>query len=109
LIGKWGFDLNIKAKLQDAVNALNYGSLSVPDKKEEETCSHRIKQTKSRKTIVINCRECDSGSSLNDMHCRKNIFGILQKRLRPTAWYFQGCMSGTMKGKPCLYLYSCRF
>ncbi|WP_243685338.1 hypothetical protein [Methanosarcina barkeri] len=27
------FDLNIKAKLQDAVNALNYGSLSVPDKK----------------------------------------------------------------------------
>jgi type IV secretory pathway ATPase VirB11/archaellum biosynthesis ATPase len=82
LIGKWGFDLNIKAKLQDAVNALNYGSLSVPDKKEEETCSHRIKQTKSRKTIVINCRECDSGSSLNDMHCRKNIFGILQKEVK---------------------------
>jgi len=74
--------LNIKAKLHDAVNALNYGSLSVQDKKVEETCSYRIKQTKSRKTIVINCRECDSGSSLNDMHCRKNILGILQKEVK---------------------------
>jgi len=74
--------LNIKAKFQDAVNALNYGSLSVQDKKEEETCSYRIKQTKSRKTIVINCRECDSGSSLNDMQCRKSIFEILQKEVK---------------------------
>ncbi len=74
--------MNIKAKLHDAVNALNYGSLSVQDKKVEETCSYRIKQTKSRKTIVINCRECDSGSSLNDMHCRKNILGILQKEVK---------------------------
>jgi len=82
LIGKWGFDLNIKAKLQDAVNALNYGSISVQDKKEEETCSYRIKQTKVRKTIAINCRECDSGSSLNDMHCRKNILEILQKEVQ---------------------------
>ncbi|HII92295.1 MAG TPA: type VI secretion protein, partial [Methanosarcina sp.] len=74
--------MNIKEKLQDAVNALNYGSLSVQDKKIEETCSYRIKQTKSRKTIVINCKECDSGSSLNDMHCRKNILGILQKEVK---------------------------
>ena len=73
--------MNIKAKLQDAVNALNYGSLSVQNKKEEETCSYRIKQTKNRKTIVINCRECDSESSLNDTHCRKNIFGLLQKEV----------------------------
>lgn len=74
--------MNIKAKFQDVVNALNYGSLSVQDKKDEETCSYRIKQTKSRKTIVINCKECDSGSSLNDMHCRKNIFGILRKEVK---------------------------
>ncbi|AKB50278.1 Flagella-related protein FlaI [Methanosarcina barkeri str. Wiesmoor] len=74
--------MSIKAKLQDAVNALNYGSLSAPDKKEEETCSYRIKQTKSRKTIIINCRECDSGSSLNDIYCRKNILGILQKEVQ---------------------------
>ncbi len=74
--------MNIKAKLQDAANALNYGSLSEPDKKEEETCSYRIKQTKSRKTIVINCRECDFGSSLNDIYCRKNILGILQKEVK---------------------------
>ena len=74
--------MNIKAKLQDAANALNYGSLSVPDKKEKETCSYRIKQTKSRKTIVINCRECDFWSSLNDIYCRKNILGILQKEVK---------------------------
>ncbi|MGB9940185.1 ATPase, T2SS/T4P/T4SS family [Methanosarcina sp.] len=74
--------MNIKAKLQDAVNALNYGSLSVQNKKEEETCFYRIKQTKTRKTIAINCRECDSGSSLNDMHCRKNIFRILHKEVQ---------------------------
>ncbi|HEX2974606.1 MAG TPA: hypothetical protein VHO68_01615, partial [Bacteroidales bacterium] len=74
--------LSIKAKLQDAVNALNYGSLSVKDENEEEICSYRIKQTKSRKTIAINCRECDSGSSLNDVHCRKNIFRILQKEVK---------------------------
>ena len=37
-------NLNIKAKLQDAVNALNYGSISAPDKKEEETCPYRIKR-----------------------------------------------------------------
>lgn len=74
--------MNIKAKLQDVVNALNYGSLSVKDENEEEICSFRIKQTKSRKTIAINCRECDSGSSLNDVHCRKNIFRILQKEVQ---------------------------
>ncbi|RXA17821.1 type VI secretion protein [Methanosarcina sp. MSH10X1] len=74
--------MNIKAKLQDAVNALNYGSISVQDKEEEEICPYRIKQTKIRKTIVINCRECDLESSLNDVHCRKNIFRILQKEVQ---------------------------
>ena len=74
--------MNIKAKFQDAVNALNYGSLSAQDKKEEESCPYRIKQTKTRKTIAINCRECDAGSSLNDVQCRKNILEILQKEVQ---------------------------
>ncbi len=69
------------SKLQDAVSALNQGHFSGQDKEEEETCPYRIKQTKNRKTITINCRECDSGSSLNDAHCRKNILGILQKEV----------------------------
>ena len=69
------------SKLQDAVSALNQGHFSGQDKEEEEICPYRIKQTKNRKTITINCRECDSGSSLNDAHCRKNILGILQKEV----------------------------
>jgi len=61
------------SSLQDVVNSLNQSLLQGKNKEEEETCPHRIKQTKNRKTIAINCKECDAGSSLNDSHCRKNI------------------------------------
>jgi type IV secretory pathway ATPase VirB11/archaellum biosynthesis ATPase len=74
--------LKIKAKFQDAVNVHNYGGLFTTDKKEEEICPYRIKQTKIRKIITINCRECKAESSLNDIHCRKNIFRILQKEVK---------------------------
>lgn len=71
------------AKLQDAVGSLKQCHFYGQNKEEEkeENCPYRIKQTKNRKTIVINCRECDSGSSLNDPNCRKNIFGILRKEV----------------------------
>lgn len=81
-MGNGDSNLNIKAKFQDAVNVLNYGGLSATDKKEEEICPYRIKQTKIRKIITINCRECEAESSLNDIHCRKNIFRILQKEVK---------------------------
>ena len=68
-------------KLQNAVSSFNQAYFIGQKREEEETCSHRVKQTRNRKTIVINCRECDSGSSLNDTHCRKNIFKILQKEI----------------------------
>jgi len=98
--------LNIKAKLQDAVNALNYGSLSVPDKKDEETCSYRIKQTKNRKTIIINCRECDSGSSLNDIHCRKNILNILQKEVKADCLVLSRLYERDYEGEALFLLYT---
>jgi type IV secretory pathway ATPase VirB11/archaellum biosynthesis ATPase len=98
--------LNIKTKLQDAVNALNYGSLSVQNKKVEETCSYRIKQTKSRKTIVINCRECDSGSSLNDIHCRKNILGILQKEVKANCLVLSRLYERDYEGEALSLLYT---
>ena len=72
--------LNIMSKLWDTINSLSQGHFG-QNKEEGEICSYSIKPTKNRKTIVINCRECDSGSSLNDTRCRKNIIGILQKEV----------------------------
>ncbi len=72
-------------KLQDAVSSLKLVHFCGLDKEEEaeeeKGCLYRIKQTKNRKTISINCRECDFESSLNDTHCRKNILAILQKEV----------------------------
>ncbi len=80
-MGNGGRILDIMLKLQDATSSLqeavksfNPGVLQGKKIEEEETCPHRIKQTKNRKTIVINCRECEAESSLNDPHCRENIF-----------------------------------
>ncbi len=72
------------SRLQDAVSSLKRGHFYGQDKEEaeeEKGCLYRIKQTKNRKTISINCRECDFESSLNDIHCRKNILSILQKEV----------------------------
>ncbi len=72
-------------KLQDAVSSLKRGHFYGQDKEEEaeeeKGCLYRIKQTKNRKTIFINCKECEFESSLNDTHCRKNILSILQKEV----------------------------
>ncbi|WP_440945300.1 hypothetical protein ACSAZL_14275 [Methanosarcina sp. T3] len=67
--------------LQDTVRSFSPGLLQMENKEEDETCPCRIKQTKNRKTIVINCRECEAESSINDPRCRENIFGILRKEV----------------------------
>jgi len=72
--------LSIVSQLQNTFLNLKHG-LFTGQNKEVETCSYRVKQTKNRKTIHINCRDCDLGSSLNDTHCRKNILSILQKEV----------------------------
>ncbi|HIH74445.1 MAG TPA: type VI secretion protein, partial [Methanosarcina sp.] len=69
------------SRLQDTIKSFNTGAFQGKRKEEEETCPHRIRQTRNRKTILINCRECDAASSLNDSYCRKNIFDILQKEI----------------------------
>ncbi|MGB9929550.1 MAG: ATPase, T2SS/T4P/T4SS family [Methanosarcina sp.] len=66
-------------KFQETIDNLKQGHFHGQSKKKEEPCLYRIKQTKNKKTIFINCKECNSSSSLNDTHCRKNILEILQK------------------------------
>ncbi|KKI00205.1 type VI secretion protein [Methanosarcina sp. 1.H.T.1A.1] len=94
------------SSLQDAVNSLNQGLLQGKNKEEEENCPHRIKQTKNRKTIVINCKECDAGSSLNDSYCRKNIFGILQKEIHADCFVLSRLYERDYEGKSLALLYA---
>ena len=94
------------SSLQDAVNSLNQGLLQGKNKEEEESCPHRIKQTKNRKTIAINCKECDAGSSLNDSHCRKNIFGILQKEIHADCLVLSRLYERDYEGKSLALLYA---
>jgi len=44
---------------------------------EQKICTYKAKHTKNQKSIVINCRDCDSDSTLNNETCRRNIFSIL--------------------------------
>ncbi|MDD3248022.1 MAG: type II/IV secretion system ATPase subunit [Methanosarcina sp.] len=94
------------SSLQDVVNSLNQSLLQGKNKEEEETCPHRIKQTKNRKTIAINCKECDAGSSLNDSHCRKNIFGILQKEIHADCLVLSKLYERDYEGKSLALLYA---
>ncbi|WP_155396477.1 MULTISPECIES: hypothetical protein [Methanosarcina] len=55
--------MNIKVKLQDAVNALNYSSLSVSNKKEEETCA----------ILGLPCRKVKKNSWQNYKVCKLSI------------------------------------
>ncbi|MCQ1535007.1 type II/IV secretion system ATPase subunit [Methanosarcina sp. KYL-1] len=73
--------MDLITKLRDTVSALSPGLFGGQDKEEEELCPYRSKQTKNRKTIIINCKECGEGSSLNNEHCRRNILEILQKEV----------------------------
>ena len=94
------------SSLQEAVKSFNQGVLQGKKKEEEENCPHRIKQTKNRKTIVINCRECEAGSSLNDSHCRKNVFGILQKEIHADCLVLSRLYERDYEGKSLSLLYA---
>ena len=94
------------SSLQDAVKNFNQGLLQGKNKEKEETCPHRIKQTKNRKTIVVNCRECEAGSSLNDSHCRKNIFEILQKEIHADCLVLSRLYERDYEGKSLSLLYA---
>ena len=94
------------SSLQDAINSFNQGLLQGKNKEEEESCPHRIKQTKNRKTIAINCKECEAGSSLNDSHCRKNIFGILQREIHADCLVLSRLYERDYEGKSLALLYA---
>ncbi|AKB35584.1 Flagella-related protein FlaI [Methanosarcina siciliae C2J] len=91
--------------LQDTVKSLIPCLLQVKDKEEEKNCPHRIKQTKNRKTIVINCRECEAGSSLNDPQCRENIFGILRREVHADCLVLSRLYERDYEGKSLSLLY----
>ena len=93
------------SKLQDAVNNFNQGHFLGQKKEEEEACSYRVKQTKNRKTIFINCSDCNLGSSLNDMHCRKNILGILQKEVHANCLVLSRLYERDYEGEALTLLY----
>lgn len=95
-----------KSSLCEAVKNFNPGVLQGKKTEEEKTCPRRIKQTKNRKTILINCRECESGSSLNDSHCRKNIFDILQKEVHADCLVLSRLYERDYEGKSLSLLYA---
>jgi type IV secretory pathway ATPase VirB11/archaellum biosynthesis ATPase len=96
------------SRLQDAVSSLKKGRFFGQNREEEEekACSYRIKQTKNRKTIAINCRECDFGSSLNDTHCRQNIFGILRKEIHADCLVLSRLYERDYEGEALVLLYT---
>jgi type IV secretory pathway ATPase VirB11/archaellum biosynthesis ATPase len=94
------------SSLQDTVSSLSPDLLQEKSKEKEETCPHRIKQTKNRKTIIVNCRECEAGSSLNNSHCRKNIFEILQKEIHADCLVLSRLYERDYEGKSLALLYA---
>jgi type IV secretory pathway ATPase VirB11/archaellum biosynthesis ATPase len=55
---------------------------------------------------LVNCRECESGSSLNDPYCRKNIFGILQKEIHADCLVLSRLYERDYEGKSLSLLYA---
>ena len=94
------------SSLQETAKSLTKRAVQDKKKEEEETCPHRIKQTKNRKTIIVNCRECEAGSSLNDPHCRRNIFGILQKEIHADCLVLSRLYERDYEGKSLSLLYA---
>lgn len=96
------------SRLQDAVSILKKGRFFGQKREEEEgeACSYRIKQTKNRKTIAINCRECDFESSLNDPHCRENIFEILRKEIHADCLILSRLYERDYEGEALVLLYT---
>lgn len=65
-VGKGRVDSNILVRL-------------LPNRKENHSiCKYNMHTMVPQKSIVIDCRDCNAGSSgLEDAHCRRNIFQIL--------------------------------
>ncbi|WP_440956391.1 ATPase, T2SS/T4P/T4SS family [Methanosarcina sp. Mfa9] len=94
------------AKIVDTVSCLNLEQLRGQGKEEEELCPYKNRHTKNRKTIVINCKECDSESSLNDPDCRRKIFGILRKEVHADCLVLSRLYERDYEGKALESLYA---
>ncbi|WP_410509150.1 type II/IV secretion system ATPase subunit [Methanosarcina hadiensis] len=92
--------------MQEAVKSFNPAVFQGKKEEKEEPCPHRIKQTKNRKTIVINCKECEFESTLNDSHCRKNVFDILQKEIHADCLVLSRLYERDYEGKSLSLLYA---
>ena len=91
-------------QLQNTISNIKQ-DLFTAQNKEEEICSYRVKQTKNRKTVLINCRNCDLGSSLNDSQCRKNIINILHKEVKTDCLVLSRLYERDYEGKSLSLLY----
>ncbi|WP_048177994.1 type II/IV secretion system ATPase subunit [Methanosarcina sp. MTP4] len=90
----------------DTVSCLNPGQLRGQGKEGEELCPYKNRHTKNRKTIVINCKECESESSLNDPDCRRKIFGILRKEVHADCLVLSRLYERDYEGKALESLYT---
>lgn len=90
------------------INALSnqLSSLLKGEDKEEEPCPYKIKSTKNRNTILVNCRECEGASSLNYEPCRKKLFSILLKEGRADSLVLSRLYEREYEGKALALLYA---
>lgn len=70
-----------KDKTKNMVSKLvgRFSILAGKKAQQDEICPYRSKVNRNSRNITIDCSECEHGSSLQNEHCRKNIFDILRK------------------------------
>lgn len=70
-----------KRKTNDMISKLTsrFNLLTGKKSEKDELCPYRLKVSRSSRNITIDCSECEHESSLQNEHCRMNIFQILRK------------------------------
>ena len=70
-----------KSQTRNIMNKLAARFSILTGKKDEqnELCPYRPKVSKNSRNITIDCSECKHESSMENTHCRNNIFEILRK------------------------------
>lgn len=99
--------LNIMSKLWDTINNLSQGHFG-QNKEEGEICSYSIKPTKKNRLKTEKPLLSTAENAIRDLplmiHIAERISsGFCKRKFMLTALYSQGCMSGTMREKLCLY------
>jgi len=68
-----------KDQILSEINKL-IASMAYPKKEiKDKECVYKIKKTRNKNSIIIECGDCKGNSTLNEPICRSNIFKILIK------------------------------